>query len=225
MPSRRRLTALAVFGASTVALALVGTAPVRADGCDDTWTGADSGNWSDANNWNQGTPTSGMALCFPFSVDNMGSSIQDDIAGLTISGLTFGGDGNAVSGSDPLTLSAGASAAGNVNLSSPVVLNGLVAATSSFESADVEFLGPVSGPGGIVGGSNAWLGFSSAGNTFSGGVSVSDGGIRAAPDGSLGTGQVVVNDSPWTSRRVAPSPTPLRSGRVGLTAASRARSW
>ncbi len=67
-----------------------------------TWTGAGllSANWSDANNWAEGSPVAGEAnvtLLFPPA---LGTFNNNDIPGLTVAALQFTGSGYVISGAD-----------------------------------------------------------------------------------------------------------------------------
>ena len=69
----------------------------------DTWTAAGTANWSNAASWNSGTPVSGNALVFDGTNQ---LATNNDINGLTISGITFNpGAGGFVLANKGITLS------------------------------------------------------------------------------------------------------------------------
>jgi hypothetical protein len=198
MSSKRWLTALGVLAASTFALALVGAAPVRADGCDDTWTGASGSNWSVLGNWSGGVPIDGQTLCFPAATANL-ASMDDDLPQGTpvLAGLSFSGSGGQyqLSGNQ-LSLDVGASisvaADSNVTISDPLDVSGTVTITGS---GQLTLSGAISGAGGFAADPGTDLEFGDAEDTFSGGVTASDAKIVADPRGGwLGTGPIVIQN-------------------------------
>ncbi len=91
------LSALIAF--SSLLLMPLTPAYAAADTC--TWTGANSGSWSDGGNWtgcdNGGVPEDGDSLVFPAGAANLTNA--NDIAGtLDIDSITISGDNYALSG-------------------------------------------------------------------------------------------------------------------------------
>ncbi|MGP8162087.1 MAG: hypothetical protein ACLQGJ_12855 [Candidatus Dormibacteria bacterium] len=208
--STRRLAALAVLAASTIALALVGAAPVRADGCDDTWTGADSGNWSDPGNWAGDTvPATGDTLCFPPGAANTGVThvsppsfslpgwgITDDLPNLEIGGLSFSDSTADYDISGTLNLQVGATLnldGGYATIAGSLALAGGVTIQGSKASGGINLLGSISGPGSITI-SEVYTEFGNPDNTFTGGVTATGAEIVVNASGSLGTGVLTESD-------------------------------
>lgn len=79
-------------------LLVVSPVSAAADTC--TWSGSVSSDWSDGGNWtgcdNAGVPENGDALAFPEVATN--KSMNNDLAGLSVTGLSFTGTGYTVGG-------------------------------------------------------------------------------------------------------------------------------
>jgi fibronectin-binding autotransporter adhesin len=179
--------------------AVAGPTRVAAAGCND-WSGAVDSNWSTSGNWSLGAPVTGQALCFSVGAANV-NSMNDDIAGLSVSGLTFSDNVTYGVSGDQLSLS-GAPAAVSVTptastSSAFLVLNNPISlATSTTITGPVEFSGAVSGAGAINVMPNSFgqtgVVFAAA-SAFSGGVTANAGGAAVMGiTGGLGTGPVTV---------------------------------
>ncbi|QQS18200.1 hypothetical protein IPL68_06235 [Candidatus Saccharibacteria bacterium] len=97
---KQRLTNLTF--AVVLMLSVLSVVPASVWAATDTcsWTGAANANWSNGGNWtgcdNGGVPENGDALAFPEVATN--KSMSNDIAGLSVTGLSFSGTGYTVSG-------------------------------------------------------------------------------------------------------------------------------
>jgi hypothetical protein len=155
----------------------------------DTWTGAIDANWSTnssgTTNWSGSVPVNGDALIFPAGAAHLTN--VDDIANLTVGSVTFSGatGGYNLGGTNPLTISSGATAsntAGTNTINLPVVLG----ATQSFTvgtGAQLNVGGVVSGSAGLVKAGTGTLDLLGA-DTYNGGTTVSTGTLLV--DGSTG---------------------------------------
>ena len=89
---------LAVGIAVSAVAAIPSSVWAAADTC--SWSGAVSSDWSDGGNWtgcdNAGVPENGDALAFPEVATN--KSMNNDLAGLSVTGLSFTGTGYTVGG-------------------------------------------------------------------------------------------------------------------------------
>jgi autotransporter-associated beta strand protein len=86
--TRHRLnTRIALLAASSLIIAL---AAASAPAVTTTWTGATSGSWNVAGNWNPSLPVSGNSLAFAGTTPN--NTTTNNIAGLTTVGINFAAD-------------------------------------------------------------------------------------------------------------------------------------
>jgi len=80
-PTKTRFGVLAIF--------IIGLLTLQASGQVRTWTGADSPNWSDPNNWNPiGVPQNGETLYFQGNDSN--ESMVNDLENLSLTEMAFG---------------------------------------------------------------------------------------------------------------------------------------
>ena len=80
------------------AAGLAGLMTLPVLGAERTWTGANSANWSDPNNWSPaGTPQNGDVLQFGY-VSDSNRSMQNDIGNLNVESLSFANNSYTISG-------------------------------------------------------------------------------------------------------------------------------
>ena len=137
-----------IFGGLSLSSTITGHAVTH------TWTGAGlTGWWSDMANWQGNSPPQrgevGINLEFPPGASRLSSS--NDMSGLSISQLTFSGNGYVLSGTNALilSLSAGDSVAATSG-SNHIALPLLLEATNTFHvatNASLSLSGNLSGPG------------------------------------------------------------------------------
>src|SRR5665213_1254049 len=105
----RRVRPIVIAGAfafGLVAVAFVGVQVAQAANCTTTctWSGATSGAWSVATNWQGGqTPANNAILRFPAGATTL--STTNDLSNLTFKGITISGSGYTLAGNS-LTLKA-----------------------------------------------------------------------------------------------------------------------
>jgi trimeric autotransporter adhesin len=152
-----------------------------------TWTGATDGNWSTATNWSTSAmPSNNDALVFPAGASHLANT--DDLAGLTVSSLSFSGTsgGYTLAGADPLTVSSGISAsntAGTNTISLPLVLGGSQSFTVA-SGAQLDISGIIGGTPALTKDGLGTLDLSAT-NTYAGGTTVVDGTLLV--DGTIGS--------------------------------------
>jgi fibronectin-binding autotransporter adhesin len=159
---------------------------VSAAGCNQ-WTGAGTtANWSEAANWTLGVPVNGQALCFPGTPG--GGALNDDITGLSVTGLDF--QALPVHPIIGKSLSVANSITGGLfvqDMSNPIVLSGAVTVHGAFTLE-----GPISGSGSLDVTQNTLVELKSPNNTFTGGVTVDGPTFGRLAAFSLGTGPITV---------------------------------
>ena len=147
----------------------------------DTWTGANSADWSDSGNWNPGLPGTGDTLLFDASGQTAPNN--DNFAGGNFGGITFTPTGAqyVLGGTNSITLDTALVVNSNTvlqTISFPVVLaNGVTFDTvSNLDTSvgDIEVAGAVSGTGSLTknGGGTLTL----ANGSYAGGTLI-DGGL------------------------------------------------
>lgn len=152
-----------------------------------TWIGGTDGNWSTAANWDTATvPTTGDALIFPAGASHLANT--DDLAGLTVSSITFNGasGGYTLAGTNALTVSAGINAsntAGTNTISLPLVLGGSQSFTVA-GGAQLDVGGTIGGTSALTKDGLGTLDLSGT-NTYAGGTTIVDGTLLA--DGTIGS--------------------------------------
>jgi hypothetical protein len=166
-----------------------------------TWSGAVSGLWSNAGNWD-GAVSAGDDLVFPVSASNKAST-NDFSAGTSFTSITFNGTGYSLSG-NAITLGTGGILQSNaaygtnaINLSLTVDAVRPVAFANSGGGA-VYLSGVISGTGGLnvtTTASAQYELFLQAANGYSGGTSLTGVFCAAETNTAFGTGPVVNNDS------------------------------
>jgi choice-of-anchor A domain-containing protein len=156
---------------AAVLCVLAGTmaTPIRAAAIVRTWSGAVNNSWSTPGNWDTGAPTTGDDLVFPATALNK-SNVNDLPAGLSITRLTFQGNGytlggnaiaittavanNVTSGTNVVNLDLDLSTVGQVQftgMNATLNLNGdlLLGAGGVLLASRVNVFGVISGPGGV----------------------------------------------------------------------------
>ena len=167
-----------------------------------TWTGTNSGNWSDAGNWNPGNaPPSNLNTQLTFGATT-NAAMTNDIGAIMLNSMTFRAGAPAYSltatSSNSLnfvTNSSGALPQIVTNSSNGVTLSLPVALTTNLSvsgSGSLALNGALSGPGALTmaGTGVLTLGDSSSSNTYTGGTNVQSGILQVAADAALGTGNV-----------------------------------
>ena len=122
-----------------------------------TWTGGDvatSDNWSDANNWQNGTiPTTGYTAIFPASLTSAEQKSNNDISGLTLTSILIQDTGYTIGG-DAVTLNGGVDASQTSNgstLNLPVTFSGTSGnVTVDNKLATLNMGGVITSAGGLV---------------------------------------------------------------------------
>ena len=152
-----------------------------------TWTGGTDGNWSTAANWSTATvPTTGDSLIFPAGAAHLANT--DDLAGLTVSSITFNGTsgGYTLAGTDALTVSSGVNAsntAGTNTISLPLVLGGSQSFTVA-SGSQLDVSGVIGGTSALTKDGLGTLDLSGT-NVYAGGTTVVDGTLLV--DGTIGS--------------------------------------
>ncbi len=97
-----------------------------------TWTGAAGNLWSNVNNWSPaGAPVNGDTLTFPVGAANLGNT--NDIAGLSVGGLTFSAGGYTLGGNAIVLAGPYTSVGGNtLNIAMDVQANAVVLRNDTF---------------------------------------------------------------------------------------------
>ena len=119
-----------------------------------TWQGASGANWNVAGNWNNGIPESGDSVVLT------GTDSVNDIAGLSLAGVTFSGSTGIALTGEAITLTGGESAmtfegSGAFTVATPLVLSSGDNKVTVGTGNDVTFSGVISGAGRLVfGGEN-----------------------------------------------------------------------
>jgi fibronectin-binding autotransporter adhesin len=202
----QRLTSF-ISGVVMILLALA--APSTAQ----TWTGAVSGNWSNASNWSPaGVPVSGQNTHLTFGAATS-TAMTDDITGIIINQMTFNsGDPSYSLSGNALAFQANSSAmlpSIVVNSANPVIIsnaitlfNGLTVSANGTASNMVTLAGAISGASGLTftGGGNVRL--SNTANTaditangvflYSNDLSTD---LGSGAFGTLGTGKITLGGS------------------------------
>src|SRR5580765_1136055 len=113
-----------------------------------TWTGTNSGLWSDPGNWGGTVPSSGDALVFPLGLV-FNKSMTNDLVGFGTDSITFTGNGYTLDGNSIDISGGGITLGGNETIKVPLVANllsGLVSTGGGFSS----FSGVISGTGPLI---------------------------------------------------------------------------
>lgn len=159
---------------------------LRVDAAVHVWSGAASDRFSDAGNWIGGSPAGDGAAELSLPGGAARTVLNNDIAGLTVRSIAFGGAGYRLSGL-PVTLAGGAqiltsSSAGN-ELALDLILGG-GASILHVSSGDLTFSGAISGTGPLTKRGPGMSIFSGTrANTYSGATHVLEGNLRLAkPD-------------------------------------------
>ncbi len=183
-------------GGTDQAIDLTFTTPAPASSF--TWTGAVSGSWMNASNWNPASvPTGSANLQLTFGTTG-NAAMTNDIAGtLTLNSMTFNagapvytlsGNGlNFVTNSSDMLPIIVSNSSNSVTLSVPLTLtNGLTVSGSG----NVTLGGAISGAGAVTMSGTGTLILSSTSNTYTGGTNVLSGTLQVPSDSSLGSGNV-----------------------------------
>ncbi len=182
----RRLSLVAALAPALLVGFLVRPLPVSAGGCNQWTGGALTSNWSDTANWTLGTPTNGQALCFPAVTGP--TALTDDIAGLSVTGITFQASPPPAITGLPLTVASSISGgSGSASIADPIVLTGAVTVSGA-----ITLGGPISGSGSLQVTHNWGVELTSTSNVFTGGTTVDGPTFGRLFAYSLGTGAVTV---------------------------------
>ena len=164
-----------------------------APGASHTWSGANSGLWSDAGNWSVGgAPTSGetVDLTFPISATNF--AMNNDVSNLTVTSMTFNNTpysltGNAVTFSGSVSLYGGTTF-NSVHVGVPITLAADLVTTVN-DNLYLALDGVISGSFGVktnsVGGCGGMT-FLNAANTYTGTTTATSGYMVVANNQALG---------------------------------------
>ena len=114
-----------------------------------TWKGASGANWNAAGNWDNGIPESGDAVVLS------GTDSVNDIAGLSLVGITFSGSTGISLSGEAITLTGGETAmtfggSGEFTVATPLVLSSGDNKVTVGTGNDVTFSGVISGAGRLV---------------------------------------------------------------------------
>lgn len=180
----------------TAALALLGLLPQTGGAAVHVWNGASSANWSDATNWAGGLPAAGGELLLDSAAR---PASFNDLAGLSLLGLTLGANAAAptLSGNALRFQGAGAylrmlSSGGHGTVDNALVLDSSLQVSGGPGGNSQLFLrGNVSGSGGLT--VLSGLTVMSGNNSFTGTTQVAAGAALGVAGGALaGTGQIQV---------------------------------
>jgi len=184
------------------------------------WTGASaqSGNWTDNDNWDAGAPIAGDKLVFPAGASRLAGNTNNFPANTMFDSITFGGAGYLLRG-NPLSLNNGivsTNASGTSTLSLNILLNAHQSFRCSDAGAGLEMTGNlslgnrtltvqatgdlilsgvISGTGGIVKtnvGRLSMIGGNS--NTYTGSTVVNEGTLELGKTGAAVIGPLIVGD-------------------------------
>ncbi len=152
-----------------------------------TWTGATSGNWSDAGNWSGGVPNGvGHAATFDSSATGNFNVTVDGAR--TVGSIAFGGATSyTLGGSGPITLDAASgpatvsASAGSHSIASPVALNDDLT-VSTAASSNVSFAGSVTATGYSI--TKDGAGTAQFENVRSAGLNIAAGSLRISQKGT-----------------------------------------
>ncbi len=180
-----------------IAVALVVSAPSIAGAqSTDTWTGT-TANWS-TGGWTGGNnpPANGDSLIFG-SEGSGGTTLNDDLSGLSLANITFNSAPAYIIGGDQFTLTGGVNNNGFSleTFNNAIVLSGANTMTTSFGGGNLTFGGVLSDvagtPGSIATGGSGTLTLSGA-NTYTGGTTLNGGTLALGNAAALGTGALTI---------------------------------
>ena len=168
-----------------LALLLLVVVSLRVDAAVHVWNGSVSDRFSDAGNWIGGSPAGDGAaeLSFP---GTSRTALNNDIAGLTVRSISFGGAGYRLSGL-PATLAAGAQITTSRPAGNEIALDLILGGDAYIlhaSAGDLTFSGAISGTGSLTKRGVGMSIFSGTrANTYTGATHVLEGNLRLAkPD-------------------------------------------
>lgn len=173
----------ALLTAVLMVLALLAfTAPAsNAAGATAVWTGAESSDWGDARNWENGTPAAGDDLVFP--VDGVRKQTSNSQVGVTYNSVTIHGSGYEIAGED-LKLSGGVTTTYTSGTSTiGVGLNSGTGLVSVASGGTLDLGGALSGPPSMTTNGGGIIKLSADSNPYTGPVIVGDGTLQV--DGKI----------------------------------------
>jgi autotransporter-associated beta strand protein len=189
----RLLIIACAFALVPVAIASIGVQVARAANCTTTctWSGATSGSWSVATNWQGGqAPANNATLVFPSGATTL--STTNNLSNLTFKGITIEGSGYTLAGNS-VTLKAttqpalsDTSTSGSNTISLTMVLGSAetINVTDAAETLNVS--GVISGSYALTKSGSGTLVLSDASNSFTSSV-ITGGILQVGIDGDLGT--------------------------------------
>ena len=161
------------------------------------WTGVNSGNWSDANNWAPaGVPASNLNTALLFGATPNAAMTNDVTGTLTLNSMTFnsaapvytlGGNGlNFVTNGNGVLPQIVQNSSNGVTISVALTLTNNLAVSGR---GNLALNGAIGGPGGLTYSGVGTLTLGTA-NSYAGGTNVLNGTVAVAADANLGTGNV-----------------------------------
>ncbi|WP_422928206.1 beta strand repeat-containing protein [Singulisphaera sp. PoT] len=184
---------------------------IRVTPATSTWTGAVSGAWSEAGNWDV-APANGNDLVFPSTAANLSNNNDltsvDQFASLTIQAGGYTLAGNAINLNGPIDAS---QATGNSTLSLPIVVGGSTTVTVDNAAGSLTASGVISGAGGLTKAGPGSLILSSP-NTYNAATTVSGGKLQV--DGTQNASAVTVGSGATLSGVGTVGPVTSNSGTI-----------
>ncbi|HQU33131.1 MAG TPA: hypothetical protein PLB88_02350 [Thermoanaerobaculaceae bacterium] len=193
LSNRIRLSAGTIGARHVLAALTVLLVAASAPGASHTWSGTNSGSWSDAGNWSAGgAPTNGetVDLTFPISATNY--AMNNDVSNLTITSMTFNNTPYSLTG-NAVTLNGVALYGGTtftpVHVGVPITLAADLVTTVG-NNLYLSLDGVISGSFGVqtnsVGGCGGYT-YLTAANTYTGATTVNSGYLIVSNNQGLGT--------------------------------------